>query len=421
MHSAKGDWQSKASEHTFVLQAFGAEETLYLDLKDQQSIELDQFTQLFNQQIFKLDHLPTIEEGDFEKLVDKAIQQIDEGLLQKVVLARQQFYPTDTNPLILFKAICAAYDNCFVHLIYEPNGKCSIGASPELLLSNNHEGIKSVSMAGTIIDGSSEFTSKEEEEQAFVTQYITAQFESMGFQPQIHDHSIENNNVTHLYSTIETSKKVDAEKADELLKKLHPIKVVIATVTGNIAQVLMTYGIGLSCMVVMAFFGDYGSVWQEFNKVWMLVMVMVLICLLIFFIQPLLRWLKPRIPKKITKAFKLIKKYDRKLFARVVAIAFIRYTVFAFQFFLLLQLFSNFSLPVYTIALIPIAYVMQSVAPVPAISDIGVRVFVTTLLFGSLLSDNAILHAVTCLWFINLILPGLIGTIYLVSSTVRNK
>ena len=56
-----------------------------------------------------------------------------------------------------------------------------------------------------------------------------------------------------------------------------------------------------------------------------------------------------------------------------------------FSFFLLLQLFSNFSLPVYTIALIPIAYVMQSVAPVPAISDIGVRVFVTTLLFGGLL------------------------------------
>jgi hypothetical protein len=206
-----------------------------------------------------------------------------------------------------------------------------------------------------------------------------------------------------------------------LLKKLHPIKVVIATVTGNIAQVMMTYGIGLSCLVGMALWGDYGFVWQEFNKVWMLVLVMVFITLLILFIKPLLRWLKPRIPKQITKAFRLIKKYDRKLFAKVVAIAFIRYTVFALQFFLLLQLFSNFSLPVYTIALIPIAYVMQSVAPVPAISDIGVRVFVTTLLFGSLLSDNTILHAVTCLWFINLILPGLIGTIYLVSSTVRNK
>jgi hypothetical protein len=206
-----------------------------------------------------------------------------------------------------------------------------------------------------------------------------------------------------------------------LLKKLHPVKVVIATVTGNIAQVMMTYGIGLSCLVGMALWGDYGFVWQEFNKVWMLVMVMVFSTLLILFIKPLLRWLKPRIPKQITKAFRLIKKYDRKLFARVVAIAFIRYTVFALQFFLLLQLFSNFSLPVYIIGLIPIAYVMQSVAPVPAISDIGVRVFVTTLLFGSLLSDNTILHAVTCLWFINLILPGLIGTIYLVSSTVRNK
>ena len=127
-----------------------------------------------------------------------------------------------------------------------------------------------------------------------------------------------------------------------LLKKLHPIKVVIATVTGNIAQVMMTYGIGLSCLVGMALWGDYGFVWQEFNKVWMLVLVMVFITLLILFIKPLLRWLKPRIPKQITKAFRLIKKYDRKLFAKVVAIAFIRYTVFALQFFLLLQLFSNF-------------------------------------------------------------------------------
>jgi hypothetical protein len=206
-----------------------------------------------------------------------------------------------------------------------------------------------------------------------------------------------------------------------LLKKLHPIKVVIATVTGNIAQVLMTYGLGIICLVIMAIFGDYDYIWQEFSKMWVVVTMLLVLLLLIVYIRQLLRWLKPRLPKPIAKAFKLIKKYDRAVFARVVGIAFVRYLAFASQFYLLLQLFSDFALPAFAIALVPIAYLMQSLAPVPAISDIGVRVFVTTLLFGSFLSDNPILQAVTCLWFINLILPGLVGTVYLVISTIRNR
>lgn len=206
-----------------------------------------------------------------------------------------------------------------------------------------------------------------------------------------------------------------------LLKKLHPIKVVIATVTGNIAQVLMTYGLGIICLILMALFGDYNYIWQEFSKLWVVVAMLLVLLLLILYIRPLLRWVKPRLPKQLAKALKLVKKYDQRVFVRVLFIAFIRYLAFAFQFYLLLQLFSDFSLPLYAIALVPVAYLMQSVAPVPAISDIGVRVFVTTLLFGSFVAANPILQAVTCLWFVNLILPGLVGTIYLVISTVRNR
>jgi hypothetical protein len=59
---------------------------------------------------------------------------------------------------------------------------------------------------------------------------------------------------------------------------------------------------------------------------------------------------------------------------------------------------------------------MQSIVPVPAISDIGVRVGVCSLLFGGYLSNLAIVQSVTCLWAINLILPGIIGAFFLFIS-----
>jgi hypothetical protein len=117
----------------------------------------------------------------------------------------------------------------------------------------------------------------------------------------------------------------------------------------------------------------------------------------------------------------MIKKYDRKLYLVVVQIAFIRYLAFATQFYLLLQLFSDFALPIEALLLVPAAYLMQSLVPVPAISDVGVRVVVSQLLFGSFLLDAPILQAVTSLWFINLILPGLFGTVYLLISTIRQR
>jgi len=206
-----------------------------------------------------------------------------------------------------------------------------------------------------------------------------------------------------------------------LLKSIHPVKVIIATVIGNIAQVLMTYSLGLICLAGVLLFTDMGSALPGLSKIWIVLAVFLLILLVVFNAKRILKFVKKHLPSILAKTFKLIKKYDRKLFTKVVGIAFLRYCAFAIQFYLLLQLFSGFVVPVYGLAFIPVAYLLQSIAPVPAISDVGVRVAVSQLLFGSYLTDNAILQAVTSLWFINLIFPGLIGTFYLLFSTIRGK
>ena len=207
-----------------------------------------------------------------------------------------------------------------------------------------------------------------------------------------------------------------------LLKKVHPMKVVIATVAGNIAQVLMTYSLGLLSIGGVLLFTDMGGDWFSGDgKLIAILALLFVIVLLLYFIQDILRIVKRYLPKKVAKTLNMVKRYDRALYLRVVQISFLRYLTFGVQFYLLLQLFSDFALPIEALLLVPAAYLMQSLVPVPAISDVGVRVVVSQLLFGSFLLDAPILQAVTSLWFINLILPGLFGTVYLLISTIRQR
>lgn len=205
-----------------------------------------------------------------------------------------------------------------------------------------------------------------------------------------------------------------------LLKKVHPIKVVIATITGNLAQVVFTYSIGFLAILYFIVFTGKGSEWIDNDaKLYSAIAAFVGVVLFLAFAKSIVLWLIKFVPKKIAKTLKFIRKYNGPLFAKVLAFAGTRYLAFSLQFFLLLYIFSDFSLPISALALIPVAYLLQTLVPVPAISDIGVRVAVSQLLFGEFLESDAILQAVSCLWFMNLILPGLVGTFYLLYSLFR--
>lgn len=213
--------QKEHEQNAFVIQGFDQKEPIYLSLKNAQAINLVKF-KIDDHPSFQLSKLQHNYEADFENLVAQGVASIAEGRMEKVVLARQKVVACTKNPLLVFKELCEKYPNCFTHLIYSANEVCSIGASPELLLSTCNKMVKSVSMAGTLINGVGEFTYKEKEEQAFVTQYITAQFESLGIQPKIKDALIQNSNVQHLYSAIESNNNVSLQKGVQLLNLLHP-------------------------------------------------------------------------------------------------------------------------------------------------------------------------------------------------------
>lgn len=107
------------------------------------------------------------------RAISLAIEAIEEGALEKVVLARVEVQPTNDSPEAAFKAKCLAHPSSFCYLLAHPQAGVWVGATPELLLVQSGIQCRTVSLAGTRIAGrSTTWTEKERHEQQIVTAYI---------------------------------------------------------------------------------------------------------------------------------------------------------------------------------------------------------------------------------------------------------
>ena len=205
-------------DNAFVMMPFLGENPIYLSLATEERITLEDVVDV----PFSLPKAPTVASINYETLVANAISAIKASNFDKVVLARQKEIEYNDSPIAIFKRLCAEYQNCFIHLVYEENKWCSIGASPELLLKANNDKIKSVSMAGTVAGNTPNFSQKEKEEQQFVTDYILEIFSDFKLKTQIRDEVIKNGDINHLYTIIETTNVHSVNQTNALLDKLHP-------------------------------------------------------------------------------------------------------------------------------------------------------------------------------------------------------
>jgi isochorismate synthase len=114
-------------------------------------------------------------------LVEKSLEEIASGLVEKVVPSRRQTFklPVDFNPLETFDKLCAVYPHAFVSLVSTPETGTWIGATPELLVSiDANQKFRTVALAGTKIFEPAKdikavaWTQKDIEEQALVSRYI---------------------------------------------------------------------------------------------------------------------------------------------------------------------------------------------------------------------------------------------------------
>ena len=118
--------------------------------------------------------------------------------------------------------------------------------------------------------------------------------------------------------------------------------------------------------------------------------------------------------RKYAKYNEVFTFYNPSDLLEVLLYSIARYMVFTTQFFILLQIFEVHVSYIDYFILTTVMLFVISVIPTIAITEIGVRGSVALFLF-SLVSVNTvgILSATFVMWVINLLLPALIGTIFI--------
>ena len=154
----------------------------------------------------------------------RALQLMPQKGINKVVLSRIKTCPLDTEKYWeLYTKLCESYPKAFVYLISSPHFGTWIGATPETLLESKGDIAKTMSLAGTKeVSKGLEWSSKERQEQQFVTEYITSELRRQG----INDinikgpHTAAAGNIEHLRSDI----SFDLNKKDplDIANGLHP-------------------------------------------------------------------------------------------------------------------------------------------------------------------------------------------------------
>ena len=145
--------------------------------------------------------------NDFERIVAKGIQAIDNKEFKKVVLSRKEIIELEKFDLVAtFEKLVQLYPTTFVYCFFHPKVGTWMGATPEQLVKGNVNVFETMALAGTQKDyGSDEIVweKKEREEQQYVTDYIVDQLQEVTMEVSVTEpHSVKAGSIWHLKTDI---------------------------------------------------------------------------------------------------------------------------------------------------------------------------------------------------------------------------
>ena len=205
------------------------------------------------------------------------------------------------------------------------------------------------------------------------------------------------------------------------LKYADRIQGVLITVIGSMAQLIVTIVFGLVGILLlpnlMPSFDLFLKDLEFSYPIILFVVILLSTLLILLFLNASVFTVllsKFRFLTKFSKYSKVFSFYSSSELLEVLVYSFVRYIIFTSQYFILLNIFSVEVSYINSMILITTMLFVVSVIPTVAIAEIGIRGSVALYLFG-LLSNNSIgiLSATFCLWIINLVLPALIGIIFI--------
>lgn len=117
--------------------------------------------------------------------------------------------------------------------------------------------------------------------------------------------------------------------------------------------------------------------------------------------------------KKYHRFFDIMAKYKTAELLNIMWFCLTRFFVFSFQYYLVIHLLLP-DMPVFPMMMMVfILFFIQSALPSLDLLDVGVRSMTASAFFAYITDQNiAVMAAVSSIWFINLILPAILGSVF---------
>ena len=175
-----------------------------------------------------------IRSDDYQELVQKCIDAVNSGAVDKLVPARSQRIDLkdNFNLIDVFLGLCTDYPGAFVSLVSIPEYGTWLGATPEVLIEKKGSHFETVALAGTQPFearkslSNTAWTQKEIEEQAMVSRFIINCFKKIRLREFVEKgpKTVKAGNLLHLKTTyeVDTDSTNFPELATVMLELLHP-------------------------------------------------------------------------------------------------------------------------------------------------------------------------------------------------------
>ncbi len=213
-----------------------------------------------------------------------------------------------------------------------------------------------------------------------------------------------------------------------VLEKASHIEGILVTIIGSMSQLIVTILTGTIALLIFdpaKFYNVPPITGYLYSSLVVMLVVIDLLLLFFYFNVSLLASLKEKIfwvkLRKLRKFFIVFSLFHKKDLGIIMGLSFSRYIVFSLQYYILLRIFSvPISFVDGTIITSLIFFVLTAI-PTVALTELGVRDAAAVYLFGlyfsklGIMDDSiaaGVLSASTFLWFLNIVVPALTGTIF---------
>ncbi len=222
-----------------------------------------------------------------------------------------------------------------------------------------------------------------------------------------------------------------------ILKQINPLKGILITILGSMAQLVVYLLSGLFCFVYFldhyvgapAFFGNYFSGIAYLSVIGFALIITGLF-MNVSFITGIANRILSRKWRKLRHYLKTFSLFSKRELLIVLLISALRYCVFTFQYYFLLKYF-GIDLPAFQLIIaIAVIFFIMTAIPTFALAELGIRSTVAVWVIGTMLKVNgqdassatiAIITSASALWVINLGIPALIGSAFVMKLRFFKK